>query len=313
MLEDHNIPQLVGICGITLTYVLAVIFNALNGIGGFSIFKSTIGNLSNKYSLDFTPDGWAFSIWGIIYIWIGASIIFVICTIFKKNNDGFRLYNFNPIFDLIVCFIISLNFVLNITWLFVWDREDLVTSCAVLVFMALTNATTVWMLAKNISANNHELLRSNKKLYITYVIILNGFSLYDSWTTVASLINLGSTLRYVSQIPMVDASNVCLSILLVIFFVYFLLENTIFDRQFRFIIPPYLVLIWTTSAIVTKQATNPLVNDQTKMFVAAILAIACILFVLRMAIIIYKQKKNPLGKSDDIADVARSTYYGSIF
>ena len=153
--------------------------------------------------MDFTPDGWAFSIWGIIYIWIGASIIFgnhkkfdynfisnsdfnsiysflisiqkikilisnfsVICTIFKKNNDGFRLYNFNPIFDLIVCFIISLNFVLNITWLFVWDREDLVTSCAVLVFMALTNATTVWMLAKNISANDHELLRSNKKLYM---------------------------------------------------------------------------------------------------------------------------------------------------
>ena len=42
MLEDHNIPQLVGICGITLTYVLAVIFNALNGIGGkylnFNIF-----------------------------------------------------------------------------------------------------------------------------------------------------------------------------------------------------------------------------------------------------------------------------------
>ena len=34
MLEDHNIPQLVGICGITLTYVLAVIFNTLNGIGG---------------------------------------------------------------------------------------------------------------------------------------------------------------------------------------------------------------------------------------------------------------------------------------
>ena len=159
--------------------------------------------------MDFTPDGWAFSIWGIIYIWIGASIIFgnykkfgynfisnfnfnsnfdfnsiysilisilkieilisnfsVICTIFKKNNDGFRLYNFNPVFDLIVCFIISLNFALNITWLFVWDREDLVTSCAVLVFMALTNATTVWLLAKNIASNNHELLRTNKKLYM---------------------------------------------------------------------------------------------------------------------------------------------------
>ena len=76
--------------------------------------------------------------------------------------------------------------------------------------------------------------------FSAYVIILNGFSVYDSWTCVASVINLGTTLRYVSQIPMVDVSNVCLSILLVLFVVWFLLENTVLDRQFRFVIPPYL-------------------------------------------------------------------------
>ena len=63
----------------------------------------------------------------------------------------------------------------------------------------------------------------------------------------------------------------------------------------------------------TKQAAEPLVNDQTKMFVAAILAIACILFILRMAIIVFRQRNNPLGKSDDMADAARTSYYGSIF
>ena len=34
MLEDHNIPQLVGICGIVISYLFAIVFNALNGIGG---------------------------------------------------------------------------------------------------------------------------------------------------------------------------------------------------------------------------------------------------------------------------------------
>jgi hypothetical protein len=34
MEEEHNKVQLVGIGGIALTYVLAVIFNALGGIGG---------------------------------------------------------------------------------------------------------------------------------------------------------------------------------------------------------------------------------------------------------------------------------------
>ena len=67
---------------------------------------------------------------------------------------------------MIVCFIITLNFSLNTTWIFVWDREELVTSCAILFFMAITNATTVWMLARNLTENNdYELLRSNKKYY----------------------------------------------------------------------------------------------------------------------------------------------------
>ena len=33
-LESHDLPQLIGIIGVTLTYILAIIFNTLNGIGG---------------------------------------------------------------------------------------------------------------------------------------------------------------------------------------------------------------------------------------------------------------------------------------
>ena len=31
------------------------------------IFHSNTGNISDKYYLEITPAGWAFSIWGIIY------------------------------------------------------------------------------------------------------------------------------------------------------------------------------------------------------------------------------------------------------
>ena len=34
MFETHDKLQLVGILGITLSYIIAVIFNTLNGIGG---------------------------------------------------------------------------------------------------------------------------------------------------------------------------------------------------------------------------------------------------------------------------------------
>ncbi len=41
-----------------------------------SIFYGTTGSISDKYFLDITPSGWAFSIWGLIYFWLAASIVF---------------------------------------------------------------------------------------------------------------------------------------------------------------------------------------------------------------------------------------------
>lgn len=75
------------------------------------------------------------------------------------------------------------------------------------------------------------------------------------------------------------------------------------------------VLIWALTAIVTKESTDPNILDQTKMFVAALLSISCILFVLRMLLIVIRQMQNPIGKVYDTMDSGKitSTTYGSIF
>ena len=228
-------------------------------ISGFSIFHSTIGELSDKYYLDFTPAGWAFSIWSLIYIWLGISVIFCkftlqyskqifaslpcffadIVIVFKKDKDGLRYYMNPPIIDLIFSFSLTLNYALNTTWVFTWDREELVTSCAVLIFMALTNILCTGYIAYKISFQNHELKKSNPKLYFCYVMVMNGQGLYATWTVIASLINLGSALRYVSMISMQDTSNICLSFLLVFSVIYFALENTVLDQKLRFLLTPY--------------------------------------------------------------------------
>ena len=41
MFETHDKLQLVGILGITLSYIIAVIFNTLNGIGGMSVLTAS--------------------------------------------------------------------------------------------------------------------------------------------------------------------------------------------------------------------------------------------------------------------------------
>ena len=149
------------------------------------------------------------------------------------------MYMNPPVIDLIYSFTLTLNLALNTTWVFEWDRQELVTACAILVFMAITNGLTIGFLAQALSKHNHELKKSKPKLYWCYVLVMNGQGLYGTWTFIAALINLGSTLRYVSMISMQDTSNLCLSLLLVFSLVYFLLENTVLDQKLRFLLTPY--------------------------------------------------------------------------
>ena len=78
------------------------------------------------------------------------------------------------------------------------------------------------------------------QFFRAYVFILNGIGIYTTWTVIASLLNLGHALRYVSEVSMKDTSNVSLSLLLVLSVVYFLFENTTLDKKLRFLFTPYL-------------------------------------------------------------------------
>ena len=71
-------------------------------------------------------------------------------------------------------------------------------------------------------------------------MVMNGYGVYTTWTIIASLLNLGHALRYVSEVSMKDTSNVCLSLLLTFSVIYFLLENTLLDQKLRFLVTPYL-------------------------------------------------------------------------
>ena len=44
------------------------------------VFLSSTGNLSDKYQMSFTPAGFTFSIWGIIYFWLAATMVLCECS-----------------------------------------------------------------------------------------------------------------------------------------------------------------------------------------------------------------------------------------
>ena len=78
------------------------------------------------------------------------------------------------------------------------------------------------------------------------------------------------------------------------------------------------MLVWALAAVVSAEVSNPDVLDQTKMFVAGLLSISCVFLLLRIILVILRQKQNPIGKLYDNVDsgeVPNSgiTTYGSIF
>ena len=85
-------------------------------------FKNGTGDISDAYYLEITPIGWAFSIWGIIYTWLLLGIIFILITICRQNHAG-PVYLNPPVISKVFLALYILDMILNITWLFMWDRQ----------------------------------------------------------------------------------------------------------------------------------------------------------------------------------------------
>merc|ERR1712002_1126480 len=103
--------------------------------------------------------------------------------------------------------------------------------------------------------------------------ILNGYALYTTWTLIASLINLLQAVVYfVGQMFLYDydygytnddgyllsqvftdlmeyGAYVGLGLLVATLVTYFLFENFVFENSLRWVLTPYLVIIWASSAI----------------------------------------------------------------
>jgi len=303
--QNHKILNLIGIVGIAVAFVTSVAFNALAGSGSSDIFINTVGNISDKYDLSFTPAGYTFSIWSIIYIWLTAAIVFFIYTLFSTSDEG-KLYLNPEVATPWYSFFFTSNLLYNLAWIFVWDREQIVGASILLFLIAKTNIISLGILAKNIAKDGHTLREDNQKIYWLYVILpMNGQGIYTTWTCIASLLNFGHALHYAgpkteSGEPYYDmeyVSHVCLGLLITVIIVYFILENIVLDNYIRLLMTPYLVIIWASIGIIVANKDDTTVPESTNNLVYAILGLTCVFLVLRIVIVVLRQLKRPLGKS----------------
>ena len=151
-----------------------------------------------------------------------------------------RLYMSPHILTPPVTLTMSLNFILNLCWIFIWDRSvndtNLIIVAAVfLPSIAVTNMMVVAFMTRNLDKHAHEFQRGGPLFWwgAIYRFILNGWAIYTTWTVIASLINLATALTYSGGVDQRAACLASLSLLVIIHCTWFALENFVFDRYVR--------------------------------------------------------------------------------
>ncbi|RDI42296.1 tryptophan-rich sensory protein [Falsibacillus pallidus] len=148
-------------------FLLMVAVNALANIIPFN--GQTTGEISNRLHVLFTPAGYVFSIWGLIYLLTG---IWVLRELPKKRRDL-------PLYTTTSGLFIWSS-LLNTAWIFLWHFEFFFFTVVVMVLLLLT----LIKLYTRIQAVDH-----------SFWDILP-FSVYLGWISVATIANISYVLTF---------------------------------------------------------------------------------------------------------------------
>ena len=128
----------------------------------------TTGEISDLYPTLFTPAGFTFSIWGMIYLFL---VLYAIYQVLPQNQE-------RKVFDRINRHFL-VNCIANSLWIFAWHYE-LITLSLMLMIVILGSLIGIYRHIKNPE------FRSFKDRLLVRV----PFSLYLGWITVATLANI---------------------------------------------------------------------------------------------------------------------------
>lgn len=154
--------------------IATIIINYLSNTGIFN--GNTMATVSNRYHNYFTPAGYAFSIWGLIYLGLLAFVIYQARSLFKKVEDDW------PVKQIGWWFIISC--VANSLWVIAWLYDFIEVSVILMIVLLVS-------LIRIIYATRMELddLPLKKIAFVWWP-----FCLYSGWISVALIADISAWL-----------------------------------------------------------------------------------------------------------------------
>src|SRR5690606_1921781 len=118
--KGYAILNLIGV----ITVIFFNYYLNSQGING-----NTVGSVSEKYDNLFTPAGYAFAIWGMIFLALLVQAIFLVVRSFQPEKDQ------TPITQIGLGIFIA-N-ILNISWLFAWLNEYTGLSVIIIILILI--------------------------------------------------------------------------------------------------------------------------------------------------------------------------------
>jgi len=220
-----------------LNLIISIIIIAWNGYTGANgLNGNTVGGLSDLYNSLFTPAGYAFSIWGIIFIGLMLISIQLMRLAFGKEDQDTIVQTVAPT--------LILANILNGIWLWAWLSK--MPGISVLIMLGIFAA----LLITNIR---------NTALYKTtteFRVMINcPLQVYLGWIIVASVANISAYLKYSGFDFLLSESGWTIILLLIATSIDIKAHR---DKFWPGII---LVAIWAFVAIVIKQwGVNPTIS-----------------------------------------------------
>ncbi|XP_061166893.1 uncharacterized protein LOC133175793 [Saccostrea echinata] len=290
----HNVPLLFLILINAIVYGVATIFNAFAGSTGvkLGIFKSETGNISDKYYVEITPAGWMFSIWGVIYVWEAVWIVYTIVNLFRKTENG-PLYCNPTLLPWSFFFFFIINMSLNLAWIFLFDREQMIIAFPVLFFIAFTLYVCMFISYRHLDKNIDFLRKDGRKvdIWCIRIMVQNGLGVYATWTTIATLINMAIVMIYKGN-PRVandDASTVALSILAVELLGYTFVDIVFLDRYTRYTVTPWFVVPIALGASLAK---NYKAGSRNSILTIVMISLSVVCLVAKMFTLLWRELRS---------------------
>src|SRR5690606_40464490 len=148
-----------------IALVFTILFNYISNTGVFN--GKTIGNVSDEYHNLFTPAGYAFSIWGLIYILLFAFVIYTGRSLFKpEKNESETFVNRMGWWFVVSC-------IANCLWIVTWLYGY--TGLSVLILAVLLVALLIILLTA---------LQYKRNTAEKWLINI-AFQIYSGWISVA--------------------------------------------------------------------------------------------------------------------------------